>query len=145
MADLLKSRIAPVRMRGPTLLPVLLLAGALAGCGDRGPASKGQAPVPKVEVATLRAQTVPVVREYVGTVTAYRSVEVRARVEGILEKRFFTEGKPVKKELAGEDRVPHRATRTEPLQRLPVRAVERQLGTGVQFGSGARHDGSLVA
>jgi membrane fusion protein (multidrug efflux system) len=83
MADLLKSRAAPVRMRGPTLLPVLLLAGALAGCGDRGPASKGQAPVPKVE--------------YVGTVTAYRSVEVRARVEGILEKRFFTEGKPVKK------------------------------------------------
>ncbi|HQR71589.1 MAG TPA: efflux RND transporter periplasmic adaptor subunit [Burkholderiaceae bacterium] len=79
------------------LLAVLLTAALLAGCGDRKPATKGPPPPPKVEVVTLRAQTVPVVREYVGTVTAYRSVEVRARVEGILEKRFFTEGKPVKK------------------------------------------------
>jgi membrane fusion protein (multidrug efflux system) len=48
-------------------------------------------------VVTLNARTIPLIREYVGTVTAYRSVEVRARVEGILEKRFFTEGREVKK------------------------------------------------
>jgi membrane fusion protein (multidrug efflux system) len=74
-----------------------MVAAGVAGCSDRKPAAKAAPPPPKVEVVTLTAQTVPVVREYVGTVTAYRSVEVRARVEGILEKRFFTEGAPVKK------------------------------------------------
>jgi membrane fusion protein (multidrug efflux system) len=44
-----------------------------------------------------RSETVPVVREYVGNVEAYRSVQVRARVEGILERRHFTEGTDVKR------------------------------------------------
>ena len=76
---------------------VLFTAVLLGGCGDRKPAAKGPPPPPRVEVITLMSQTVPVIRDYVGSVTAYRSVEVRARVEGILEKRFFTEGKSVKK------------------------------------------------
>jgi membrane fusion protein (multidrug efflux system) len=81
------------------MVGVVLLAAAitLPGCGDRREAAKAPPPPPKVEFVTLTAQTVPVMREYVGTVTAYRSVEIRARVEGILEQRFFTEGKPVKK------------------------------------------------
>jgi membrane fusion protein (multidrug efflux system) len=76
---------------------VLFTAVLLGGCGDRKPATKAPPPPPRVEVITLTSQTVPVIRDYVGSVTAYRSVEVRARVEGILEKRFFTEGRPVKK------------------------------------------------
>jgi membrane fusion protein (multidrug efflux system) len=40
---------------------------------------------------------VPVINEFVGRVAAYRSVEVRARVEGILEKRHFVEGTEVKR------------------------------------------------
>jgi len=40
---------------------------------------------------------VPVVNEYVGRIAAYRSVEVRARVEGILEKRHYVEGADVKR------------------------------------------------
>jgi membrane fusion protein, multidrug efflux system len=74
-----------------------VLAASIGACSDRKAATKAAPPPPRVEVITLTSQTVPVVREYVGSVTAYRSVEVRARVEGILEKRFFTEGKPVKK------------------------------------------------
>lgn len=38
----------------------------------------------------------PVVDEYVGNVQAYRSVEITARVEGMLEKRQFTEGADVR-------------------------------------------------
>lgn len=93
-------------------LGAVALCAAVAGCSDRKPAAKGPPPPPKVEVVTLTAQTVPVVREYVGTVTAYRSVEVRARVEGILEKRYFTEGKPVQKGelLYRIDPAPYEAT-----------------------------------
>ena len=92
----------PATAQGPAgalrpLMTVLFTVVVLGGCGDRKPAAKGPPSPPKVEVVTLTSQTVPVIRDYVGTVTAYRSVEVRARVEGILEKRFFTEGRPVKK------------------------------------------------
>jgi membrane fusion protein (multidrug efflux system) len=38
-----------------------------------------------------------VVNEYVGRIAAYRSVEVRARVQGIVERRVFTEGTDVRK------------------------------------------------
>ncbi|MCL4760883.1 MAG: efflux RND transporter periplasmic adaptor subunit [Burkholderiales bacterium] len=70
----------------------------LAGCGD-GPreAAKAPPPAPQVVVAPARVQTVPVLREYVGNVQAYSSVEISARVEGILEKRHFTEGTDVRR------------------------------------------------
>jgi membrane fusion protein (multidrug efflux system) len=71
---------------------------SLQGCDrGKGPAHPAQAPAPQVQVAGVTAGSVPVVREYVGTVEAYRSVQVRARVEGILERRHFTEGTDVKK------------------------------------------------
>jgi len=48
-------------------------------------------------VIAVRSATVPVLREYVGNVAAYRSVEITARVEGILEQRHYTEGTDVRK------------------------------------------------
>lgn len=68
----------------------------LGGCGKSEQAPKASLPSPEVKVAPVRSETVPVVREYVGSVAAYRSVQVRARVEGILQKRHFTEGTDVK-------------------------------------------------
>jgi membrane fusion protein (multidrug efflux system) len=44
-----------------------------------------------------RSETVPVVREYLGAVAAYRSVQVRARIEGFLQRRHFEEGSLVRK------------------------------------------------
>ena len=84
---------SPVRACSATL--VLLLA--LAGCGEKKEAAKAAPPTPEVVVMPVRVATVPVIREYVGNVQAYRSVEVRARVEGILERRHYTEGTDVKK------------------------------------------------
>ncbi len=77
---------------------VLSVAAALAltGC-DKEQAAPPAPPAPEVRVTEARIQSVPVVREYVGSVEAYRSVQVRARVEGILEKRHFTEGTNVRK------------------------------------------------
>ena len=75
----------------------LALVLALAGCGEKKEVAKAAPPAPEVIVLPVRVATVPVIREYVGNVQAYRSVEVRARVEGILEKRHYTEGTDVKK------------------------------------------------
>ena len=94
----LTSGSSPVT-RAVRWLPVSLIVAVLvAGCGDaRKETAKGPPPTPKVGVVAARAGTVSVVREYVGSVAAYRSVEITARVEGILEKRHFTEGTDVKK------------------------------------------------
>jgi membrane fusion protein (multidrug efflux system) len=79
------------------LMAVLFTAVLLGGCGDRKSATKGPPPPPEVVVVPAKSETIPVVRQFVGTVQAFRSVEIRARVEGILEKRSFTEGTDVKK------------------------------------------------
>ena len=75
----------------------LALLALLAGCQKKeAPPAAAMPPLP-VKVIASRAETVPVVNEYVGRIAAFRSVEVRARVEGILEKRHFTEGTEVKR------------------------------------------------
>ncbi len=82
------------------LLPLLLalpVALLLGGCQKKAPPAPPKPPPAEVRVVTSRAETVPVVNEYVGRVAAFRSVEVRARVEGILEQRHFVEGSEVKK------------------------------------------------
>ncbi|MCV2355845.1 efflux RND transporter periplasmic adaptor subunit [Paucibacter sp. B2R-40] len=80
----------------PMILATFLAAG-LSGCQKKPAAAPAKAPPAEVRVVASRAETVPVVNEYVGRVAAFRSVEVRARVEGILEQRHFVEGSEVKK------------------------------------------------
>jgi membrane fusion protein, multidrug efflux system len=58
--------------------------------------TKGPPPV-AVDVATATAQDVPVYAEGLGTVQAYYTVQVTARVDGQVEKVAFTEGQDVKK------------------------------------------------
>ncbi len=90
-------RLCPPFAPAAALATGFFLLFALAGCGEKKDAAKAPPPPPEVVVAPVRVATVPVIREYVGNVQAYRSVEVRARVEGILEKRHFTEGTDIKK------------------------------------------------
>lgn len=70
---------------------------ALAGCEKAAPPAPAAPQAMPVKVITSRAQDVPVTNEYVGRIAAFRSVEIRARVEGILEQRHFTEGTEVKR------------------------------------------------
>ncbi len=65
----------------------------LAGCAHKDEnASNVTPPSPVVVVATIRPQTVPITDQYQGTVGAIESVDVRARVEGVLESAPFKEG-----------------------------------------------------
>ncbi|MCD5362261.1 MULTISPECIES: efflux RND transporter periplasmic adaptor subunit [Chromobacterium] len=65
----------------------------LAACGSP---SQPVAAVPQVTVETATPGDVPMVMELVGETAGYRDIEVRARVGGILLKRTYVEGQPVK-------------------------------------------------
>src|ERR1044072_1139766 len=52
---------------------------------------------PTVVVAEVEQRTVPIYSEFVGQTRAQVTVELRARVEGVLEKIHFREGQPVRK------------------------------------------------
>ena len=69
-----------------------------AGCGKKS-ASNATAPPPPpaVVVAEVTQKTVPIYSEFVGQTRAEETVELRARVEGILEKIYFREGTAVRK------------------------------------------------
>ena len=99
-------------MRSP--LAYVLLAFVLTACGPSGggdPGGKGGhggkggkgggpmgggMPAPEVVVVTAAPQNLQQTFEYVGQTAGSREVEVRARVTGILQKRNFAEGEPVK-------------------------------------------------
>jgi membrane fusion protein (multidrug efflux system) len=53
-------------------------------------------PPPEVAVVQVQAARVPTTFEFTGEVQPYRRVEVRARVDGVIEARPFTEGATVK-------------------------------------------------
>ncbi|MDR3426653.1 MULTISPECIES: efflux RND transporter periplasmic adaptor subunit [Silvimonas] len=72
----------------------LTLAFALSACDKKAEAPKQ--PPPKVTVLQLQPRTLETTYETVGQTAGYRQIQVRARVEGILLKRDYTEGKPVK-------------------------------------------------
>jgi len=78
--------------------PLLLAASALAllaGCSRPEPPAAQQPPIP-VSVATVQAQVLPVTFEFVGQTESSQQVEIRARVNGFLDKRVYTEGAFVK-------------------------------------------------
>jgi membrane fusion protein, multidrug efflux system len=72
-----------------------LLLILLAGCAEKAPMSPS--PVPQVEVITVTTQTVPDEPEFIGQTEAFRPVEIRSQVTGIIKEVFFTEGRNVKK------------------------------------------------
>src|SRR5207342_3034063 len=78
----------------------LALAIALAACGKGDPNAAGGPgggmPPPEVGVVTVRPASVPLVKELVGRLAAYRSADVRARVPGVLQRRVYEEGSDVK-------------------------------------------------
>jgi membrane fusion protein (multidrug efflux system) len=83
-----------------------------AGCGRKpegGPPGMG-GPL-EVSVLTVRPSDVTLTQDLPGRVSAYRVAEVRARVNGIVLRRLFTEGADVKEgELLYEiDPAPYQA------------------------------------
>lgn len=78
-----------------TAVGAALIISFAAGCG-KSPPPQQQMPPPEVGVVTAKAETVPLVQDLVGRLSAVRSADVRARVAGVLEKRVYTEGSDVK-------------------------------------------------
>lgn len=69
---------------------------AFLGCKGKGKDAP-EPPPPVVTVAQVQQKTVPVYLKYIGATEAVKSVDIRARVEGFLQKRDFTEGMDVNK------------------------------------------------
>ena len=85
-----------VRLPATRFAP-LVLAVFLAACGQQQQGG-GFHGFPPADVTTIKLEprTLPATYEYVGQTTGSKEVEVRARVTGILEKKLFQEGAPVK-------------------------------------------------
>ncbi len=105
----------PMNTARNILIPAFLLA--LGACGKKDDAAKagpgaGAPPPPMVSVITVAPEQVSNVSELPGRVEAVRTAEVRARVGGIVQKRYFNEGGEVR---AGQplylvDPAPYQAT-----------------------------------
>lgn len=84
---------SPYRLRAAALGAMLLIAG----CGKEGGGAAGaQTPAMPVTVIEAKAERVPITIETVGQIEGSKSVEVRARVSGILSRQAYAEGEHVK-------------------------------------------------
>lgn len=75
---------------------LLLVPVGLAACESKPAVASAPARPVEVGVVTLRVAPVTLTTELPGRTSAYRMAEVRARVNGIVQKRLFTEGSDVK-------------------------------------------------
>lgn len=98
-----------LRLRHDFLWPVL--ATALIGGCHRHAADVPVASLPEVEIVTVHRHAVSLRVELPGRTSAYLVAQVRARVDGIVLKRNFTEGSDLKvnQKLYQIDPAPYRA------------------------------------
>lgn len=101
-----------LRATFPLLSALLPIPFLLAGCSPDNGAAAAQSPaMAALPVTTVEAvpTSVPLVIQAIGQTQGLHEVEVRARVGGILEKRLYREGEPVKagQALFEIDRAPY--------------------------------------
>lgn len=85
----------PMKPAFAALVSAIALATlSLTGCQEASAPPPAQAP--KVGVVTLQPQPFTLTTELPGRTSAYRIAEVRPQVDGIIQKRLFTEGSEVK-------------------------------------------------
>ncbi len=90
-----KHSFAIIRLIGP-----LLVLPALLSCGKRPPESaggpRGKMHPAQVSIVEVKPATIDVTYDYAAQIAGFKDVEIRARVTGILQKRLYQEGGPVK-------------------------------------------------
>jgi len=74
---------------------IALLAGLLLLACDRRQQSPPPPPVPEVATLTVQPQQIVLTTELPGRTSPYRIAEIRPRVNGLIQKRLFTEGAEV--------------------------------------------------
>lgn len=116
------------------LWPVAMFLTLLVACSKQ----PAETPKPPVEVTaiTIVAKDTPVELEFVADTRSSRQVEIRARVEGFLEKRLYTEGEVVKagQKMFQMDRKPFEAA----LQSAKGQLGEREAALSVAHATLAR-------
>lgn len=87
-------------LKRKVFLAVAFVSAALTGCGS-GESQKNSEinipPPPEVDVITITRSSAVLTQDLPGRTQAFRTAQVRARVEGLVEKRIFTEGSNVEK------------------------------------------------
>jgi membrane fusion protein (multidrug efflux system) len=82
---------------GGSSITLLVAALALAGCGNSQQSQpQAAAPPPAVTIVKAAAVEIKPSTSFTGRIEAASKVDLRARVDGFLEKRLFTEGADVK-------------------------------------------------
>ena len=87
----------PARFIGAGALALAVALGAWYWLGSKPIAAEKPAPAIAVDMATVRRADVPVYLEGLGTVQAFYTVTVTARVDGQIDKVAFKEGQDVRK------------------------------------------------
>lgn len=80
-----------------SLIAIMMTVTAMTGCGDGGKPTtpKDAMPPTEVDVISINADSAIVTQELQGRVSAIRSAQIRARVEGVLEKQLVRDGSDV--------------------------------------------------
>lgn len=78
------------------VMPALMIGLAVAAGCDRGQSAPPPPPPPEVAALTVKTQEVLLTTELPGRTAAYRIAEIRPQVNGLIQKRFFSEGSDVK-------------------------------------------------
>ena len=82
-------------------IATVLLLGLLAACGDGGkkapsPSAASAPPPAEVDVIVVQPGVANLSQDLPGRLSAKRTAQVRARIEGVVEKRLFAEGTDIK-------------------------------------------------
>lgn len=83
-----------IKSASAALMSILAVAVFLAGCQEEAAPPAQQKP--KVGIVTVQTEPFAVTTDLPGRTRAYRIAEVRPQVNGIIQKRLFTEGSDVK-------------------------------------------------
>lgn len=91
---------------------LMLLSTMLDGCSSQAQPVAAVPPPPEVGVVTVHPSPVPVTTELPGRTSAFLVAQVRARVDGIVQKREFEEGGDIQanERLYQIDPAPYQAT-----------------------------------
>jgi membrane fusion protein, multidrug efflux system len=84
-------------MKKTDLLSIFVMLALVAGCTANSKDSKETPDARIYPVTSLITRDTALLHEYVADIQAVRNVEIRARVEGYLEKIYVDEGQEVKK------------------------------------------------
>ncbi|MCB2192335.1 MAG: efflux RND transporter periplasmic adaptor subunit [Deltaproteobacteria bacterium] len=82
-------------IRRGAILAVLLAALLALSCGGQTEKQRRRA-IPEVSTITVRAEKIMESTELPGRTSAYRIAEIRPQVNGLIQKRLFTEGSDVR-------------------------------------------------